>query len=97
MSAVSAKPTADENSTGLGLSIVKRIVDLHGGRIMVNSAGPGNGSTFRMILPVWGAKSCALEPEFVLVTVDLDCSRPVSFECPPLQDSAGRTRTLVTT
>ena len=28
---LSAKPTAGESSTGLGLSIVKRIVELHGG------------------------------------------------------------------
>jgi signal transduction histidine kinase len=49
---LSAKPTAGESSTGLGLSIVKRIVDLHGGRIAVDSAGPGKGATFKMILPV---------------------------------------------
>ena len=49
---LSAKPTAGESSTGLGLSIVKRIVDLHGGRIAVQSAGPGKGATFKMILPV---------------------------------------------
>jgi signal transduction histidine kinase/CheY-like chemotaxis protein len=49
---LSAKPTAGETSTGLGLSIVKRIVDLHGGRITVESAGPGQGATFVMILPV---------------------------------------------
>jgi signal transduction histidine kinase len=49
---LSAKPTAGESSTGLGLSIVKRIVDLHGGRIGVQSAGPGKGATFKMILPV---------------------------------------------
>ena len=30
---LSAKPTAGESSTGLGLSIVKRIIDMHGGRI----------------------------------------------------------------
>jgi signal transduction histidine kinase len=48
---LSAKPTAGETSTGLGLSIVKRIVDLHGGRIAVESAGPGKGATFRMTLP----------------------------------------------
>src|SRR5213080_1002574 len=49
---LSPKPTAGETSTGLGLSIVKRIVDLHSGRIAVDSAGPGKGATFKMILPV---------------------------------------------
>src|SRR5438445_2764915 len=49
---LAAKPTAGETSTGLGLSIVKRIVDLHGGRIEVDSAGPEKGATFKMILPV---------------------------------------------
>ena len=49
---LSAKPTAGESSTGLGLSIVKRIVDLHGGRIMVESAGQGRGATFKMQLPM---------------------------------------------
>jgi signal transduction histidine kinase len=49
---LSAKPTAGETSTGLGLSIVKRIVDLHGGRVAVESSGPGKGATFKMILPV---------------------------------------------
>jgi signal transduction histidine kinase/DNA-binding NarL/FixJ family response regulator len=48
---LSAKPTAGESSTGLGLSIVKRIIDLHGGRITVESAGPGTGATFKMTLP----------------------------------------------
>jgi signal transduction histidine kinase len=49
---LSAKPTAGETSTGLGLSIVKRIVDLHGGRVTVESAGPGKGAAFKMTLPV---------------------------------------------
>jgi signal transduction histidine kinase len=49
---LSAKPTAGETSTGLGLSIVKRIVDLHGGRVTVESLGPGQGATFKMSLPV---------------------------------------------
>ena len=49
---LSAKPTGGESSTGLGLSIVKRIVDLHGGRITVESAGPGHGATFIVTLPV---------------------------------------------
>jgi signal transduction histidine kinase len=46
---LSAKPTAGESSTGLGLSIVKRIVELHGGQITV--LGPGSGTTFTIALP----------------------------------------------
>jgi signal transduction histidine kinase len=48
---LSAKPTAGESSTGLGLSIVKRIIDMHGGQVTANSAGPGQGSTFTITLP----------------------------------------------
>jgi signal transduction histidine kinase/CheY-like chemotaxis protein len=48
---LSAKPTAGESSTGLGLSIVKRIIDMHGGQVTAESAGPGQGSTFTVILP----------------------------------------------
>jgi signal transduction histidine kinase/DNA-binding NarL/FixJ family response regulator len=49
---LSAKPTAGETSTGLGLSIVKRIIDLHGGKITVESAGHTQGATFNMQLPL---------------------------------------------
>ena len=38
--------------TGLGLSIVHRIVADHGGRIEAASTGAGNGSTFRVTLPL---------------------------------------------
>jgi signal transduction histidine kinase len=48
---LSAKPTAGESSTGLGLSIVKRIIDMHGGHVTAESAGPGQGSTFTVTLP----------------------------------------------
>jgi signal transduction histidine kinase/CheY-like chemotaxis protein len=48
---LSAKPTAGESSTGLGLSIVKRIIDMHGGEVTAASGGPGLGSTFTIVLP----------------------------------------------
>jgi signal transduction histidine kinase len=51
---LSAQPTGGEKSTGLGLSIVKSIVDAHGGEIEVDSE-VGRGTTFIVHLPVESA------------------------------------------
>jgi signal transduction histidine kinase/DNA-binding NarL/FixJ family response regulator len=51
---LSAKPTGGEASTGLGLSIAKKIVDLHDGEIFAESDGAGRGSTFVIQLPLEG-------------------------------------------
>jgi signal transduction histidine kinase len=48
---LSAKPTGGESSTGLGLSIVKRIVDLHGGALAAERPATGRGTTFKVTLP----------------------------------------------
>jgi signal transduction histidine kinase len=47
---LSAKPTGGEHSTGLGLSIVKRLVESMNGRVWCESA-PGRGATFLLELP----------------------------------------------
>ncbi len=51
-----------ETGTGIGLSIVQQIVELHGGRIQVSST-PGEGSCFTVIVPAQsGAGSLAACP-----------------------------------
>src|SRR6185312_14259991 len=44
-----------QGGLGIGLSIVRRLIDMHGGRVGVSSAGPGRGSRFEIHLPLIAA------------------------------------------
>ncbi|BDU70378.1 hypothetical protein GETHOR_24790 [Geothrix oryzae] len=48
---LSALPTGGEYSTGLGLSIVKQMVELHGGQVWIESE-PGQGAAFVVEIPL---------------------------------------------
>lgn len=58
--------TREVNGVGLGLSLCKRIVDLHHGRIWVESR-PGEGSTFHLVVPIPERSSCEQVQEPVSV------------------------------
>src|SRR5690606_24290090 len=48
---------------GIGLALVRGIVELHGGRVEAHSDGPGRGSEFRVLLPLASAPTVAAAPE----------------------------------
>ena len=48
---VETSESLKEKGTGLGLALSRRLVELHGGHIRVDSGGEGKGSTFSFIIP----------------------------------------------
>jgi signal transduction histidine kinase/ActR/RegA family two-component response regulator len=67
-----------EGGLGIGLSVVKRLIEMHGGSVAASSPGPGCGSTFEIRLPriEWGSdsedapKRTAWLPQRILVVDD---------------------------
>jgi PAS domain S-box-containing protein len=50
---------------GLGLAIVRQLVELHGGTVHADSPGEGQGATFTVKLPLMAVEPKAIEPERV--------------------------------
>jgi PAS domain S-box-containing protein len=59
-----AVPTRDRarGGLGIGLALVKTLVELHGGTVSADSPGPGRGSEFVIRLPAEGRSQCEKKP-----------------------------------
>ena len=56
-SQVDATVERTRDGLGIGLALVRQLVELHGGRVAARSAGPGRGSTFELVLPRAGTEA----------------------------------------
>jgi len=53
--------TRRQSGLGLGLAIVRQIIELHGGSVNASSEGVGRGSTFTIRLPIAGGEKVAAD------------------------------------
>ncbi|WP_293391497.1 ATP-binding protein [Nevskia sp.] len=78
-SQVQSAKSRSEGGLGIGLTLVKGIVELHGGSIEASSPGLGRGSSFRVCLPIVRSTAIAAQTE----------------ESPPLAPAAQALRVLI--
>nr|MCU0952536.1 ATP-binding protein [Burkholderiaceae bacterium] len=51
-----------QGGLGMGLAVVRRLVQMHGGQVLAASAGAGHGATFTVMLPLMAASARPMTP-----------------------------------
>jgi hypothetical protein len=64
---------------GLGLAIVRSLVELHGGTVVARSAGKGQGAEFQVRLPTAPVRADRADKQLLAAAEDDPC---VTFDCP---------------
>lgn len=60
-----------QQGSGLGLALTRRLIEMHGGRIWVESDGEGSGSAFTFLLPLQPAPALSAAPTNILTEADM--------------------------
>jgi two-component system CheB/CheR fusion protein len=73
-----SSPARSQVGLGLGLSIVRRLTELHGGTVAATSAGEGQGATFTVSLPVPALLTAEPQDETAGRAEPRDSQRPLA-------------------